>query len=299
MLSAAGLLVAGCSGGASSASSPGHRGPAGLAVPAPSGKYAGSAPGGTAGSGAGAGGAAGLAARLTLASQSIIYTASLTVQPRDVTTAADRATSIATSTGGYVSGEQATSTPGRSGSAVVSLTLKIPVVSYQAVLTSLSALGRRTSLDQQATDVTQQVADVGSRVASQRAAIAQLRVLLKRAGSVSQLLSVQDQINTDESSLEALLAQQRALSHETSYATVSLLLVSHHRRLVKRKKKSAAGFLTGLSRGWHAFTRAVAWTLTALGAVLPFAAVAAVLAALGYAGRRRWRRRRVAPPSTT
>ena len=77
---------------------------------------------------------------------------------------------------------------------------------------------------------------MNSQVTSDQAAIAQLRALLSHAGSVSDLLNVQNQINDEETALEALQAQQRALSHETTYATVTLTilgpkakaLVSHH-----------------------------------------------------------------------
>jgi hypothetical protein len=288
------LLVAGCSGGTSSSSASGPPANASAAfgngsapVPAAPGKFSASS----------AGGAASQAGQLLLSPQSIIYTASLVVQSRDVEQAAAAAASLAQAAGGYVSGEKAASS-GKSGSGTVSLTLKIPVAAYQAALGRLAGLGRQVSLDQQSTDATQQVADVASRVISQQAAIGQLRVLLSRAGSVSQLLSVQDQINAGESALEALQAQQRALAHETTYGTVSLVLVSQQRHFVKRKKKAASGFLTGLSRGWHTFALAVTWLLTALGAVLPFAAIAAVLGALGYAARRRQLRRRAGPSAT-
>jgi Domain of unknown function (DUF4349) len=277
------LLIAGCSGAASRSS----------AAPSAVSRAAARAAPGTARSATLRNGATGHgpAARLLLSNQSIIYTANLTVQPRNVAAAADQAIRIATSAGGYLAGEQATTIPGHPDRATVSLTLKIPVPRYQTVVARLSALGKRTSLSQRAVNVTQQVADIGSRVASQRVAIAQLRALLKRAGSVNQLLTVQDQINAEESSLEALLAQQRALAHETSYGTVSVLLVSQPRPPVHHKK-APAGFLAGLSRGWHAFVTAMGWLATALGAVLPFAAIVAILAALGLAGRRRVLRRR-------
>ena len=74
--------------------------------------------------------------------------------------------------------------------------------------------------------MTQTVADVSSRVTSAQDAITALRALLTRAGSVTSLLDVQNQINAEEASLEELLAQQRALAHETAFGTVSLLLVS-------------------------------------------------------------------------
>ncbi len=296
------LLVAGCSSGSASSSrlsashGSGQAAHAGVSV-----NGAAAAPRVPAASGSfGPEKSASQSARLLLSSQSIIFTANMTVRSPDVSKAAAKVTTLVQSAGGYISAEQALNNPGDSAGPQVSLTLKIPVARYQSALTALAAaLGRQLSLTTQATNVTQQVADVSSRVASQQAAIAQLRALLRHAGSVGQLLSVQDQINADESALEALLAQQRALAHETTYGTVSVLLVSTHRHVVKKhRNKSAAGFLGGLSRGWRAFTLAVSWVLTAIGAVLPFAVIAAALAALGYAARRRLLRRRARPSAT-
>ncbi len=167
---------------------------------------------------------------------------------------------------------------------------------YPAALGRLGGLGRQLSLDQHVTDVTQQVTDVASRVTSQQAAIAQLRVLLRRAGSVGALLGVQDQINSDESVLESLLAQQRSLSHQVSYATVALTLLSTRQAAPRHHPKASGGFLAGLSGGWHAFLAAGRWVLTAVGAALPFAALAAVLAGLGWIFRARLRRLWRRPP---
>ena len=134
---------------------------------------------------------------------------------------------------------------------------------YQRVLGALSGLGTRQAESQHAQDVTQTVADVTSRVASAQAAIAQLRKLLARAGSVSSLLDVQNQINTEEASLEALQAQQRALAHETTYATISLLLTA--KPVLAVQKNRSAGFLRGLAAGWHGLVRVVVALLTAAG----------------------------------
>ena len=227
-------------------------------------------------------------------SQSIIYTATLTVQAVNVETAVTRATRLAEAAGGYVSAEHSSQTRGRSLRALVSIQFKIPVSTYPGTLAALSGLGTKLSETQQTQDVTQTVADVNSRVASAGAAIAQLRRLLARAGTVNGLLTVQDQINQEEASLEALKAQQQALAGETTYATVSMVIQGpapvHHRH--HRRAKPVAGFLGGLTAGWHALRRAVAALLTVAGAVLPFAVVLALVAAAGYAARRRLARRR-------
>jgi hypothetical protein len=285
LMSGAALLLAGCSASSPSSSFTGSQAPAN-----------GSAAGVPARAPAAAGtpsASAAKASQLTLATQSIVYTASLTVRAKNVNAAAARATSIVTSEGGYVSGEQAAVNPQDPARSTVSLQLKIPVAEYAGTLSTLSTvLGTQTSLTQHAQDVTEEVADVSSLVSSSQAAITQLQALLKRAGSISQLLAVQQQISTQESSLEALQAQQRALSRETSYATVTVMLVGpQQRRAVKKKAKTRQhGFVAGFTAGWRGLRVVVSGLLTALGAALPFAVIIAVVAAAGYAGRRRLRR---------
>jgi len=278
--------LAGCSGsGASSASGT----PAGGAVAAPAAAPA-SAP--NAGSAPGAGQAI-AATKLRPSGQQLIYTAQLTVRARNVSDAVSRATAIAASAGGYVASETASSDPNHPDRSTATVQLKIPVAAYAATLAGLSgnALGKQLSLQQQTQDVTQQVADTGSRVASDEVAIAQLRALLSRAGNVGDLLSVQNQINSEESDLEAMLAQQRALNRETAYATVTVTIVGPKAVPKPVKSKPAPGLSNGLSAGWHAFRTSLSWLLAVIGAIAPFAAVIALLGALGYWGRRRLTRR--------
>ncbi len=276
------LLLSACSGSNSASSAAGVAAPAGTAhAPA-------AAPSGLALRSGIAGQRAVQTANLAPASQSIIYTASITVRAPNVTAAAKRAIAIAIAAGGYTADEQAASgTSGQPGR-MATLTLKIPVPAYQTVLAQLSSptLGKQVSMQQQATDVTQQVADVNSLVTSEQDAITALQGLLRHAASVSGLLQVQRQISSDESTLNSLLAQQSALDHETTYATVTMTLLSPHRAVVRHAKPARHGFLAGLAAGWRSFRHTTGWVLTALGAMLPFLIVVIVLAG-GYAGRRR------------
>jgi hypothetical protein len=309
LLTGAGLLIAACSGAASSSSgnasgasagSGGELGPRAAAPPAASAANNGTAAHRAASSfsaAQGGGSATQTGARLLPASQSIIMTANLTVHVTSATQAAAKATSYVTGAGGYTAGEQAQLSPSSRQRQTVSMTLKVPQAGYGAALSQLSNLGRTASLQQQSTDVTQQVADVASRVTSEQDAIASLRGLLKRAGNVSGLLQVQQQISSDESSLEALQAQQRALDRETSYATISLLLLGPKPHAVVHHRQHAGhhGFVGGLTSGWRGLGHATTWVLTVLGAVLPFAAAVVVLGGAGFLLWRRFARRRAAP----
>jgi hypothetical protein len=322
LAAAAGLLIitvvaaAGCSGSPSSARQPGFASAAAsapvdqgseAAAPAAAASsaagYAGGMSGVPSGSSAGSSGSSAgsstgsSAGKLVAAGPQLIETAELSVRAASVSAAVSRATALVTAAGGYISGENASAGAGHPDQATATVTFKIPVSAYRATLAALSGtgLGTQLSLSQQAQDVTQQVADTNSRVASDEAAISQLRALLKHAGSVSELLSVQSEINAQESDLEAMLAQQSALDHETSYATVTLTLVGPKAVIKPKPQPAPPGIGGGLVRGWHALAVAVDWLLTALGAAAPFLAVAAVLGALAWWVRRTIRRRQ--PPA--
>jgi Domain of unknown function (DUF4349) len=299
-----GMFLAGCSAASSSnASSTSAGGTSyGAAAKAASGRGVAApaaAPSASAAAGSAASGQGGTATTARLApASSIIYTAQLAVRATNVPSAAARATQIVQGVGGYVSSEAASADPDHPSEATASVQLKIPVASYPATLGELtSRLGTQLSLQQQAQDVTQQVADVNSQVASDQAAITQLRALLSHAGSVGDLLSVQNQINDEESSLESMQAQQRALSHQTSYATVTLTLLGPKAKPLVHRPQAPPTLSGGFGAGWHALRITVSWTLAFLGAIAPFAAIAAVAGYVIYRARRWLIRRRPAAPS--
>jgi len=293
-----GMFLAGCSAASSSnasssnaasSSDVGAKTAAGQGVPAPA-----LAPAASAAARSAPGGQSGTSTTARLAPASgIIYTAQLTVRADNVGSAAAQAAQIAESAGGYVSNETASADPDHPSEATASVQLKIPVASYPTTLGQLaSRLGTQLSLQQQAQDVTEQVADVNSQVTSDEAAIAQLRALLSHAGSVGDLLSVQNQINDEEASLESMQAQQRALSHETTYATVSLTLLGPKAKPVVHRPKAPPTLAGGFGAGWRALRIAMSWTFAFIGAIAPFAAIAAIAGYVIYRGRRWLIRRR-------
>jgi hypothetical protein len=138
----------------------------------------------------------------------------------------------------------------------------------------------------QAEDVTAQMVDVDSRVESLRDSVDRLQGLLGRAGDVGQLASVEGELASRESDLEALLGQQRVLKDQVALATLTVHLAEHAR---PEPAKDAAGFRDGLRRGWVAAVDGGRAALAALGFLLPFVPIlaAAVLALRWWARRQR------------
>ena len=87
------------------------------------------------------------------------------------------------------------------------------------------------------------------------------------------------------------------LAHQTTYGTVSVLLVSQAPPPAARPVKLAGGFTGGLAAGWHALRQVTSWLLTGFGAALPFAAFVILAVYAGLRGRR-WLARRRAGPQT-
>ncbi|MGW2639781.1 DUF4349 domain-containing protein [Streptomyces sp. NPDC001348] len=264
VLLTASLALAGCSAGNDSGGgSSGSKADAGTAAQ----------PGTSAGKARGAGPAA-KAPRLT--AYHIIRTASLTVQVEDVPKALDQARATAENAGGYVGNETTSRDSG--GHERTRVVLRVPTDAYDEVLTELQGAGRLLHRTAKAQDVTDQVVDVDSRIRSQRASVARVRELMDRAGKLSDVVALEGELSSREADLEALLAQQASLKDRTSLATITLSLSQTPVR--HAGKDDSPGFGDALAGGWHAFVTLLRWIALAVGAALPFAALAALLALL-------------------
>ncbi len=205
----------------------------------------------------------------------IIRTASLTVQVKDVPKALDAARAATENAGGYVGDEN--TTRDEAGHEQTRVVLRVPADRYDEVLTDLQGTGKLVERTAQAQDVTDQVVDVDSRIKSQRASVARVRELMDKAGDLGDVVSLESELSRREADLESLLAQQASLKDRTSLATITLSLSE-----TPVRKKAAThdepGFADALGGGWHVFVTVIRWIALALGAVLPFAVTAALLA---------------------
>ncbi|NEE08047.1 DUF4349 domain-containing protein [Streptomyces sp. SID7499] len=227
------------------------------------------APGGT-GSGAKA------TAPPKLAASHIIRTASLTVQVKDVPKALDQARTGVENAGGYVGNE--TTTRDAEGHERTRVVLRVPVERYDEVLAELEGSGKLLDRSAKAEDVTDQVVDVESRITTQRASVARIRELMDRATKLSDVVTLEGELSTRQADLESLLARQKSLKDRTSLATITLSL--SETPVKKEAKDDDPGFMDALAGGWSAFVTMLRWLAVAFGAILPFAAVAALIVLL-------------------
>ncbi|MFI8201467.1 DUF4349 domain-containing protein [Streptomyces sp. NPDC085937] len=266
-LLAAALAVTGCSGAADGGALGDSKADKGVMADEAAGDAAAEsakegAPGGAAGRAA--------AAAPRVAAEHVIRTASLTVRVKDVPKALDEARAAATDAGGYVGDEN--THRDAVGDEHTRVVLRVPADAYEEVLTGLEGTGTLVERSAKAQDVTDQVVDVESRISTQRASVARIRELMDRATRLSDVVTLEGELSSRQADLESLLAQQAALKDRTSLATITLTLTENP---VEEAKDDDPGFLDALAGGWDVFLTLLRWLALALGAVLPFAAVAA------------------------
>ncbi len=219
-----------------------------------------------------------------------VRTADLGLRVEDVTAAAAKVRSIATSVQGFVSAERTSAdsapTPKpRSRPAGVPasvpdagesvLTLRVPQVSLDRVMDQVAGLGDLVSRAQASTDVTTKYVDVASRLRTQRESVARVRVLLARATTIGQVVQVESELSRRQADLESLEAQLSALDDQTTLATLTVSLSPAPAAVAVASTPGA--FAGGLGDGWRALVASIGVALTILGAVLPFAILAAVI----------------------
>ncbi|MFV2103789.1 DUF4349 domain-containing protein [Micromonospora sp. LOL_024] len=233
-------------------------------------------------------GEAGAATDTRVDQRAIIYTGSIRVQVDDVDAAARDATAAATRVGGFVGGDQRSSSD---ADAVAELELRVPADRFHPVVEELAGLGRQERREIGTQDVTEETIDLDARITSQRARVESGRRLLAQANSISDLVSIENELARREADLASLEAKKRRLGDLTALSTITVTLVGPGVTTAV-EEENQIGFLVGLDGGWKVFLASMTILLTALGAVLPWLLVLGVpLGAVWWLSRRRHRSR--------
>lgn len=199
--------------------------------------------------------------------------------------AAVKVRALAPGTGGYVSASDG-------GGATISVTLRIPAGSYDAVMNGLAGIGEVTSRTEKTDDVTDEMVDVTSRIATMKASVDRIRLLLAKADKISDVMAIESELTQREADLESLENRQTALANQVALSTIAVTITAVTPVTVAAVPvpQEQHGFLAGLSNGWHALLSFGTWLGSVVGALLPFLPVIAVVVAVALWISRRRRR---------
>jgi hypothetical protein len=248
------------------------------------------------------------AAGSSMAERDIIATAQATVRVDDVAPSAQAIGAAAEKRGGYVESMNI----GKDGPVVSPdrvqnggdiaypaamgtwITVRVPADQLTGAMDELSALGTVESSSITRQDVTEQAIDLRARVDSLEASVARLTELMSKAGSVGDLIAAESALSERQAELESYQQQLTSLEDQVALSSLTVSLVEKTERI----EADPAGFGDGLVAGWNGLVATLNGLVIGVGFLLPWIAVAAVVALVVWGIIALVRRRRARTAAT-
>ncbi|WP_296667814.1 DUF4349 domain-containing protein [Demequina sp.] len=205
--------------------------------------------------------------------RSVIITGEMYMTVQDPIKAADQASGLVEVAGGRIDARRETAPTEYDGGSAY-LTLRIPADDLDAVVDRLRELGTVDEYSTTSADVTREVTDLEAQISTLRASTARIESLLAEAEDISDIITLENELDSRQAQLESLEARQRGLDDQVSMSTIALSLTTEPVVIVDDAPQT---FLGGLESGWNALTDFLTGALVVTGVLLPWLAAVALV----------------------
>jgi hypothetical protein len=215
----------------------------------------------------------------------IIRTGSISLLVADVERAINATQVVARSHGGNVL-SLSDQTPTQEGVRhTAQMQIGVPQYEFDAAMTALTAVGGVQARSVSAQDVSAQIVDVQARLNNARRTESDLLKIMDRQGKIEDVLAAEQQLAQVREQVEELDGQLQATKHQVAYSTIDVSLTDAAAKTTTVAPTGAQK----LGDAWHAalrsvggFTLGILSSMLWLVAYLPYIALVAVLAAVGW-----------------
>lgn len=214
--------------------------------------------------------------------------ATLTIRAGAVDTAVIDARAAVAAAGGDVVSERVATRVGSDARPTqnrAELVLSVPADKLDATITALSKLGDVLDRTASTEDVTTTYVDLDSRVKTMRASIERVRALMGKATRISEVVQLESELARREADLESLSGQLASLSARVARSTITLTVQADS----PTPTSDGPSFGAALASGWATFVRSMYSVFAAIGWLLPWLVLVAIV---GWPVRRWVQRRR-------
>jgi Domain of unknown function (DUF4349) len=176
--------------------------------------------------------------------------------------------------------EEKTTTDDEGHPAYTRMVLRIPADVFPQAMEDLKGIdvAELESANTSEDDVTTKVIDTATRLKVQRRSIDRITVLFDRAESIRDIMAIEAQLSRRQAELDSLERQAAYLHSQTSMSTIVVSVDQiPEKKAAAKKEDDKAGFVTGLSAGWHGLTTFAIALATVLGALLPWLIVVVIV----------------------
>lgn len=214
--------------------------------------------------------------------QKLARNATLSLKVRSINEAVDKVRAINATASGYILTENVGSYRDGGGEGVTpdtyaAISISVPTDKLDATLDELQKIGQVLDRRSETENVTAEFVDTRARVESMKRSVARIQDLMDSTKDMEQLVRLERELSSRQTELEAVEARMQQLDRETSRSPVTINLTTQE-ELVEGLSSPKEGFLGGLAAGWKAFVGSLVGLMTVIGALLPFALFAGLVA---------------------
>jgi hypothetical protein len=224
----------------------------------------------------------------------VVTTATASVSVKDPADGAQRVSELVEAAGGRVDQRTEQAGSGKDGleGAAADLVVRVPADALTGLLADLEDVGDVANVSVSRSDVTVTAVDLDARISALQTSVTRLEGLMNQAATTEALLAAEKALSERQERLESLQSQRAALADQVELSTLSV----HLEPFGVAPAGGPEGFADGLGTGWRALLAALHGGAIALGVLLPWLGLAAVVAAAVLGTIRAVRRRTVVPP---
>lgn len=214
--------------------------------------------------------------------QKLARNATLSLKVRSINEAVDKVRAINATASGYILTENVGSyrdggAEGVTPDTYAAISISVPTDKLDATLDELQKIGQVLDRRSETENVTAEFVDTRARVESMKRSVARIQDLMDSTKDMEQLVRLERELSSRQTELEAVEARMQQLDRETSRSPVTINLTTQE-ELVEGLSSPKEGFLGGLAAGWKAFVGSLVGLMTVIGALLPFALFAGLVA---------------------
>jgi uncharacterized protein DUF4349 len=188
------------------------------------------------------------------------------IQVRGVDAAITGVRQAAAQYGGFVANTSLRT--GKDEQHAATLELRVPSDKFEGLLSSLSQLGKVESVTASAEDVAEEYVDLGARAANARRVEARLvELLATRAGKLSDVLRVEQELARVRMETERYDARIRWLEHRASLSSLDVTI--HEPLPLIEPQRGPGPMAEALGEAWSRMVGVAAWCVAALGVLIP------------------------------
>lgn len=208
----------------------------------------------------------------------IIYTASLDIETLDYAASYAAIINALEQAGGYVSATNQRGGTSASGAYVTKsayLEVRVPVKQYDDFLNGSGDFGNVTSRDESSEDITGVYVDTQARLDALKTQEQRLLELLAKAGSLQDLILLEDRLSQVRAEIESLTTQMKIYDNRVEYCTIYIYLQEVNQITPQNQnfwKKLGNTVISSLKM----VVVFLYWLLIAIIYLLPFAALGAI-----------------------